>query len=226
MYNYIGDNMDFLDKYGVTIKNEKLLMTALTHSSYANENNTDCYERLEYLGDAVLELATSEYFYLKTNLTEGEMSKIRSSYVCENALYEYSKDIGLIDYIRVGNGITDITVSIVADCFESVLAVIFLEHGFSVAKKYALAIISPYIESGRTFINDSKSYLQEMVQTDKKSIEYVVVSESGPAHNKIFEVDCFVDGMRFGHGVGKSKKIAEQEAANDAIKKQANKNEV
>jgi ribonuclease-3 len=214
--------MDFLDNAGIKIKNHDLLTTAFTHSSYANEANCESYERLEFLGDAVLELATSEYFYLKTNLKEGEMSKVRASYVCENALYEYSNKIGLTKHIRVGHGITKLTPSIVADCFESVLAVIFLEHGFSVAKKYALSIIVPYVESGHNFIHDNKSYLQEMVQTDKKSLEYVVTNESGPAHNKTFEVDVLVDGIRFGHGIGKSKKEAEQEAANDAIKKQAN----
>ncbi len=214
--------MDFLDNAGIKIKNEELLLTALTHSSYANEEKVNSYERLEFLGDAVLELATSEYFYLKTNLKEGDMSKVRASYVCENALFEYSNKIGLTKHIRAGNGISKLTESIVADCFESVLAVIFLEHGFSVAKKFALSIIVPYIESGYNFIHDSKSYLQEMVQTDKKSLEYVVTSETGPAHDKTFEVDVLVDGIRFGHGIGKSKKEAEQSAANDAIKKQAN----
>ena len=214
--------MDFLDNAGIKIKNEELLLTALTHSSYANEEKVNSYERLEFLGDAVLELATSEYFYLKTNLKEGDMSKVRASYVCENALFEYSNKIGLTKHIRVGNGISKLTESIVADCFESVLAVIFLEHGFSVAKKFALSIIVPYIESGYNFIHDSKSYLQEMVQTDKKSLEYVVTRETGPAHDKTFEVDVVVDGIRFGHGIGKSKKEAEQSAANDAIKKQAN----
>ena len=214
--------MDFLDNAGIKIKNEELLLTALTHSSYANEERVNSYERLEFLGDAVLELATSEYFYLKTNLSEGDMSKVRASYVCENALFENSNKIGLTKHIRVGNGISKLTESIVADCFESVLAVIFLEHGFSVAKKFALSIIIPYVESGYNFIHDSKSYLQEMVQTDKKSLEYVITSETGPAHDKTFEVDVLVDGIRFGHGVGKSKKEAEQEAANDAIKKQAN----
>lgn len=214
--------MDFLDNAGIKIKNEELLLTALTHSSYANEEKVNSYERLEFLGDAVLELATSEYFYLRSDLKEGKMSKVRASYVCENALFEYSNKIGLTKHIRAGNGISKLTESIVADCFESVLAVIFLEHGFSVAKKFALSIIVPYIESGYNFIHDSKSYLQEMVQTDKKSLEYVVTSETGPAHDKTFEVDVLVDGIRFGHGIGKSKKEAEQSAANDAIKKQAN----
>lgn len=219
MYNVIGDNMDFLSKFGISVKNNDLLLTALTHSSYANEARCESYERLEFLGDAVLELATSEYFYLRSNLKEGDMSKVRASYVCENALYEYSKRIGLVENIRCGNGVNKDTPSIVADCFESVLAVIFLEHGFSVAKKYALNIIVPYVEKGVKFIQDNKSYLQEMVQTEKKSLEYIVVSESGPAHDKTFEVEVIVDGIKFGHGVGKSKKEAEQNAALDAISK-------
>lgn len=219
MYNNIGDNMDFLTNRGIIIKNEELLKTALTHSSYANEENVDSYERLEFLGDAVLELATSEYFYLRSNFKEGDMSKVRASYVCENALYEYSNKIGLTENIRVGNGVSMDTPSIVADCFESVLAVIFLEHGFSVAKKYALDIIVPYITDNVLFIHDNKSYLQEMVQMEKKTLEYVVVSESGPAHDKRFTVDVIVDGIKFGTGEGKSKKEAEQNAAANAISK-------
>ncbi len=211
--------MDFLAKLGVVIKNQDLLMTALTHSSYANEEKVDSYERLEFLGDAVLELATSEYFYLHSDLKEGDMSKVRASYVCENALFEYSNKIGLTENIRTGNGVSNQTPSIVADCFESVLAVIFLEHGFSVAKKYALDIIVPYIKNKVLFIHDHKSYLQEMVQMEKKTLEYVVVSESGPAHDKTFDVDVIVDGIKFGSGSGKSKKEAEQNAAKDAISK-------
>ena len=219
MYNDDGDNMDFLAALGIKVKDKKLLERALTHSSYANEMKTECYERLEFLGDAVLQLAMSEYFYLNTNLKEGDMSKIRASYVCENALYEYSKKIGLIEHIRCGNGLNPDSHAVAADCFESVLAVIFLEHGFWVAKKYVLEIIVPYIEKGVTVIHDNKSYLQEMVQTERKSLEYVVTKESGPAHDRTFEVDVIVDGIKFGHGVGKSKKDAEQNAAYDAIKK-------
>lgn len=219
MYNNIGDNMDFLSNLGIVIKNKDLLLTALTHSSYANEANVESYERLEFLGDAVLELATSEYFYLHSSLKEGDMSKVRASYVCEAALDEYSNKIGLTEHIRTGNGVSKETPSIVADCFESVLAVIFLEHGFSVAKKYALNIIVPYIENNVVFIHDNKSYLQEMVQMEKKSLEYIVTREEGPAHDRVFEVDVIVDGIKFGTGIGKSKKEAEQNAARDAISK-------
>ncbi len=219
MYNENGDTMEFLKKRGIIVKNEELLLTALTHSSYANELNIESYERLEFLGDAVLQLIMSEYFYLHSDLKEGDMSKVRASYVCENALYEYSKSIGLLEEIRYGHGMNHDSRTVGADCFESVLAVVFLEHGFSTAKKYALGIIVPYIEKGVKFIHDNKSYLQEMVQMEKKSLEYVVTKESGPAHDKTFCVDVYVDGIKFGSGVGKSKKDAEQNAAYDAISK-------
>ena len=213
--------MDFLDKYGIVVKNQELLLTALTHSSYANENNCESYERLEFLGDAVLELSTSEYFYLYYKGDEGKMTKTRASYVCEEALNEYSRSIGLDKNIRYGNGVQAGLPSIVADCFESVLAVIFLEHGYSVAKKYALDIIRPYVESGHKFIEDYKTYLQEILQSQQKTLEYVVISEDGPQNDKTYVIECLVDGLTLGKGVGHSKKEAEQNAAKDAINKMA-----
>ncbi len=213
--------MDFLASRGIVIKNEDLLLTALTHSSYANENDVESYERLEFLGDAVLELSTSEYFYLYYKGDEGKMSKTRASYVCEEALYEYSKQIGIDKHIRIGNGVKEDTRSIIADCFESVLAVVFLEHGYSVAKKYALDIIKPYVESNHKFIEDYKTYLQEVLQAQQKTLEYVVVSEEGPQNDKVFVVQCMVDDLLYGEGKGHSKKEAEQNAAKDAISKMA-----
>jgi len=213
--------MKFLSDYNVTLNENGLINTALTHSSYSNECGGENYERLEFLGDAILETVSSEYFYLNTDLKEGDMSKKRASFVCENALYEYSKNIGLIPYIKVGNGTDKDNVTIVADVFESVLAVIYLEKGFEAVRKYILDIIAPYIESNTCFYSDYKSRLQELVQTDKKSLDYVVVEETGPAHDKTFKVDVIVDGIKFGSGIGKSKKEAEQNAAKDAIEKQA-----
>ena len=213
--------MDFLETRGITIKNEELLMQALTHTSYSNEHGVTSYERLEFLGDAVLELATSEYFYLHSNSKEGEMTKVRASYVCEEALFEYSNSIGLTPHIRVGNGVDKNTQSIVADCFESVLAVIYLEHGFSVVKKYALNIIVPYVEENVKFYTDSKSYLQEMVQMDKGTIEYKIINETGPQNDKTYEVEVYVDNIKYGVGTGRNKKEAEQNAARDAIDKMA-----
>ena len=213
--------MKFLSNYDIKLNENGLINTALTHSSYSNECGGENYERLEFLGDAILEAVSSEYFYLNTDLKEGDMSKKRASYVCENALYEYSKKIGLIPYIKVGNGMDKDNETIVADVFESVLAVIYLEKGFDVVKEYILNVIVPYIKSNTCFYSDYKSHLQELVQTDKKSLDYKVVSESGPAHDKTFQVDVIVDGIKFGSGIGKSKKEAEQNAAKDAIEKQA-----
>jgi len=214
--------MNFLEKYGITLKNEKNLLEALTHTSYSNEHDCQNYERLEFLGDAVLELITSEYFYKMNDISEGEMTKIRSRYVCEHANYEYAKVVGFIPYIRVGNGqIHNVNETIVADVFEAILGAIFLECGYEVAKKYILEVITPFIESGQVFYSDYKSLLQEMMQTSKKSLEYKLVEEVGPAHDKTYTIEVVVGGITYGKGTGKSKKEAEQNAAKDAYLKSA-----
>lgn len=214
--------MDFLFKYGINIKNEELLLTALTHSSYANENHCENYERLEFLGDAVLQLIMSEYFYETSNLKEGQMSKERAKYVCEEALASYVKKIGYDHLIRVGHGlINSINDTIIADTFESVLAVIYLECGLETCKKYIHEIVIPYVEEKHDFFSDYKTKLQELVQTDQKSLEYVVISEEGEAHNRQFTVNVLVDGIILGTGKGHSKKEAEQNAACEALKKSA-----
>lgn len=217
--------MKFLKDLGIDIKNKDLLNIALTHSSYSNEFGGDNYERLEFLGDSVLQLIMSEYFYSSTDLSEGDMSKIRASYVCEAALYEYAKKINLIPAIRVGNGLDHTeNETIIADIFEAVLAVVYLDKGYDVARKYILDIATQYIESKRVFLSDYKSHLQEMVQTERKSLEYVLINETGPAHDKRFTVNVLVDNIVFGTGTGKSKKEAEQQAARDAIKKAVSDN--
>ncbi len=215
--------MKFLTDYNIKLKNNDLINVALTHSSYSNEWGGENYERLEFLGDAILEMISSEYFYLNTDLKEGDMSKIRASYVCESALYAYAKKIGLIPYIKLGNGVNKDNETIIADVFESVLAVIYLELGFETVKKYILDIMVPFIQEKTVFYSDYKSHLQELVQTDKKCLEYRIVNESGPAHDKVFEVAVLVDNIIFGKGSGKSKKEAEQQAAKDAILKSAGK---
>jgi len=216
----MSGNMNFLDKYGIKIDNIELLEEAVTHSSYSNEHNTKNYERLEFLGDAVLQLITSEYFYKNFNVKEGELSKIRASFVCESALAQYSKDVGIDKFIKVGNGqIKNINDTIIADCFESVLGAIYLDKGFEVAKKYVLEVLSPHVKEHHMFFGDYKSKLQEMVQTDKKSLEYRLISESGPSHDKTFIYEVVIDNIIYGKGIGKSKKEAEQEAAKNALKK-------
>lgn len=213
--------MDFLDKYGIKINDQELLLKALTHSSYAYENNTEDYERLEFLGDAVLQFLISEYFYsTDTDLNEGQLSKKRASYVCEEALASYVRDAGYDNLIRVGNGLSgSINEAIIADTFESVLAVIYLDNGIDKAREYVHSVVIPYIKKNHVFLYDYKTKLQELVQTDKKSLEYVLVNSYGEAHNMTFEVNVMVDGIILGKGIGRSKKEAEQKAAKEAINK-------
>ena len=212
--------MKFLSNFGIDIKDASLIDVALTHSSYSNEHTCENYERLEYLGDAVLQLVVSEYLYKNTDLPEGVMSKTRASYVCEKALVEYEKKICYKEYIKVGHGqLGNVNDTIVADVFEAILGAIFLDQGFDIAKEYVYKIVIPYIESGYQFFDDYKTKLQEMVQTEKESVEYRLVNETGPAHDRTFEVDVVIDNIIYGHGIGKSKKEAEQNAAYDAYSK-------
>lgn len=212
--------MKCLEKMGIEIKNKELLETALTHSSYSNEHNCDNYERLEYLGDAILESVTSEYLYLNTDYSEGEMTKIRANYVCEKALATYSKKMGIDRYIRLGHGqINNLNDTIIADVFEAVAATVYLDQGYEVVKKYLQDIIVPFIKEGWDFNTDYKTKLQEAVQTNKKSLEYVLIREYGETHDKTFEMAVKIDNIIYGKGIGKSKKEAEQNAALDALNK-------
>lgn len=216
--------MELLKALDIPYKNEDLYVRALTHTSYANEENTISYERMEFLGDAILELIISEYLYKNTSYEEGKMTKLRSHYVCENALYEYSLRLKLNDYLLLGKGEKDrggkYRKAIVADIFESFIAAMFLDIGLEEVKKFVYKYIIPIIENDELdFFNDYKSILQEFVQTDKKSLEYVVVNETGPAHNKEFSVEVKIDNIVYGSGTAHSKKEAEQIAAKDALSK-------
>lgn len=214
--------MEFLKKLGIEVKNKDMLLAALTHTSYSNEHNTDNYERLEYLGDAILEAVTSEYFYLNTNYPEGEMTKLRANYVCEKALATYAKSLGIDKYIRLGHGqMHNLNDTIIADVFEAITACIYLDQGYEVAKKYLDDIIIPYINKNSDFNTDYKTKLQEAVQTSRKSLEYVLINEYGEAHDKTFEMMVKIDNIIYGKGKGKSKKEAEQNAALNALKKSA-----
>ena len=214
--------MDFLSKFGIEIENKDLLLTALTHSSYSNEHDVVNYERLEFLGDAVLQILMSDYLYNNLDLSEGDMSKTRASYVCESACAKYAEAINYKPYIRVGHGqINNINDTIVADIFESIMGCIYLDKGMAAAKSLFDQVVIPCVENHDSFFGDYKSKLQEMVQTSKKSLEYRLISETGPAHDKVFEVEVVIDNIIYGKGIGKSKKEAEQKAAFDAFKKQA-----
>ncbi len=216
--------MKILQDLGIKPNNIELYEIALTHTSYANENNCISYERLEYLGDAVLELVMSEYLYQNTNYSEGVMTKMRAHYVCENALYEYSTNIHLNDYIKLGHGESEsggkFRKAIVADIYESITGAIFLDQGLEKAKEFIYKTAIPYVKDPNDiFYDDYKSKLQELVQTDKRSLEYVIVDEKGPAHNKEFTAIVKIDDIIYGTGIAHSKKEAEQEAAKNALEK-------
>ena len=201
--------------------NMNLSRTAVTHSSYTNENPSyPDYERLEFLGDAVLEIIISDYLYKERKLEEGIMTKMRASYVCEEACATYAKELGLDEDIRVGTG-EEINTTIMADVFEAFVAATYLDQGFEFTKKFVLDIIVKYIENEIEFLHDYKSKLQELVQTVKKSIIYEVIDEQGPAHNKTFTSIVKIDGIIMGKGTAGSKKASEQEAAKDALSKEA-----
>lgn len=208
-------------KLGIKFKDISLLKEALTHPSYANEHGCPHNQRLEFLGDAVLELAMSNYLYNKyQSFDEGDMTKKRAQSVCEEALYIYSSHIGLSKYILLGRGEAKEKAekpSLIADAFEAVLGAIYLDLGFEIALEVFKKIVVPYIDE-ITGIQDYKTRLQELVRTDKMNLEYQIVHEEGPAHNKTFEaIVKLEDGIIMGRGVGKTKKEAEQNAAKEAL---------
>ena len=216
---------ELFEKLNISPNDEKYYITAFQHSSYVNENHLKSdYERLEFLGDAVLELVMSDYLFRNLEVKEGDMTKLRASYVCENALYEYSLDLELSKYIKVGHGEEmgggRFKKVILADIFESLMGAIYLDLGFDTVKRVILGIIVPYVENPKIF-SDYKSALQEAVQTEKRSLVYEVVNEEGPAHNKSFSVVVKIDDIIYGSGTAQSKKEAEQEAAKDALAKLA-----
>ena len=212
--------MKILEKLNIHAHDLSLYKRAFTHTSYSNEHNCESYERLEFLGDAVLELIMSDYLYKERHLEEGTMTKMRSSYVCEEACATYSTDLGFKDYILLGSGESEATVPILADVFESFVGATYLDQGFAFTNEFVLKVITKYINKGIDFLHDYKSELQELVQTVKKSVVYEVIDEKGPAHDKTFTCQVKVDDVVMGKGTGTSKKNAEQAAAKVALRKQ------
>ena len=219
------DIFEFEQKIGYTFKNKDLLIQAFTHSSLVNEqkiNKKPDYERLEFLGDAVLEMISSAYLY-KTypDKKEGEMSKIRASLVCEPALAYCSEQINIKKYIQLGKG-EEATggrnkESIIADVMEAVIGALFLDGGIEESKRFIDNFVLTNADSMQMF-SDSKSILQEITQGQNLgNIRYEICGESGPEHDKRFEVRVFVGDKNLGEGTGKTKKAAEQKAAYQAI---------
>lgn len=213
--------------FDLEFKDKKLLETALTHSSYANENNCQSNERLEYVGDAVLDLLMGEYLYSKyPNYHEGDLTKKRAKNVCESALVEYAKECDLKKFLRLGKGEEKSggrnRVALQADAFEALIGAVYMDKGLQESRKIFDKVVVPIVEEERedNFV-DYKSYLQELVQSDKRSLEYRIVAETGPSHAKTFQTRVYMDDILMGEGLGKSKKEAEQNAAEMALKKLA-----
>ena len=210
---------------GYKFKDERLLQRALTHTSYANECNeghNKSNERLEFLGDSVLGIITAEHFYLNfKDLPEGELTKLRAATVCENSLSSFARQLCLGEYLLLGKGEMctggSDRPSILADAFEALIAAIYLDGGIEEAKKFVLKYVDKAVEEHRGF-KDYKTVLQEVIQKNPgEVIEYVLVKESGPDHNKRFEVEVHLNSNVIGKGVGTSKKKAEQLAAKEAL---------
>ena len=211
---------ELFKKLGIKTINSNLYKTAFTHTSYSNEHdNVSNYERLEFLGDAVLELILSDFLYNEKSLKEGSMTKMRANYVCEEACATYARELDFNDYILLGSGEVDANDTILADVFEAFVGACYLDQGFDFANDMVLNIIVKYIDKDTIFIHDYKSELQELVQTVKKSVTYDIINEKGPAHNKTFTCQVVVDGVVMGMGIGSSKKQAEQLAAREALSK-------
>lgn len=210
-------------KIGYSFKNREYLHRALSHSSYVNErhNKEESNERLEFLGDSVLGIITADYYFHNFSLPEGELTKLRASTVCEKTLSSFADQIELGKYLKLGKGEERTggrqRPSINADAFEAVIAAIYLDGGIEEARKFVLRFVERLSEKHGSF-KDYKTTLQEIIQKNpEETLEYIVVDETGPDHDKSFKVEVHLNSNVIGRGSGKSKKNAEQEAAREAL---------
>lgn len=219
--------MELEEKIGYQFHNKDLLKEALTHSSYANERKSQRIkynERLEFLGDSVLSVVVSEYIFKHCpELPEGELTKLRASLVCEKSLFDFAKKINLGNYLILSKGERNNggaeRPSILSDAFEALIAAIYLDGGIEPVSKHILSFVVPAIKnSKKKHVKDYKTTLQEIIQKNPgERLEYVLVAESGPDHNKHFVVEVHLNSNVIGKGGGKSKKEAEQQAAREAL---------
>ena len=201
---------------------------AFTHTSYANEHHVPSNERLEFIGDAVLDALIGLYLYKKyPDMGEGELSKLRAKYVCEEANCDYSLALGLDKLIMLGKGEEEqggrTRVTVLGDLFEAFLGALYLDnHGKKEVEKILEKYVYPNISNSEEYHKDYKSTLQELIQAEnRKSVNYEVIKDEGPAHNKTFTVAVYFENVKLGEGVGHSKKEAEQRAAKVALEKLA-----
>lgn len=212
---------------GYTFRNKELLKIAMTHTSYANEHNCESNEKLEFLGDSILEFVSSDYIYRTyAKLKEGEMTKVRATVVCENCLHRIAQRLNFSDFLYVGKSETqnygNKRPAVMADSVEAVIAAIYFDGGLEKAKDFIISILKDEIETAthEVGMKDYKTVLQEILQVhgDVK-IEYILNKTEGPDHNKTFYTEVRCNGETLAHGVGKSKKTAEMLAAQKAIEK-------
>ncbi len=218
---------EFQEKLGISFENEKLLVQAFTHSSYVNEHRKKPYEdneRLEFLGDAVLELTVSEFLFKKFPImSEGQLTKMRAAIVCEPSLVSFANELSFGQFVLLGKG-EELTggrarPALLADVFEAFIGALYLDQGIERVYKFLETTVFPKINEGAfSHVMDYKSQLQELVQRDGRGvIEYKVLQEKGPAHNREFVSRVSLNGEELGMGAGKSKKEAEQRAAQIAL---------
>ncbi len=214
------------DRIGYHFKNKELLTQALTHSSYINEHALSreaCNERLEFLGDSIVEFVSSRYLYSHyPDEMEGRLSKMRSALVCEKGLADSARQICLGDYLILGNGMElgggRLMESITSDAFEALVAAVFLDSGIEEAARIVETYVMDHMEE-KVLFYDAKTILQEIVQEKGKQVTYELLEESGPDHSKHFRMNACIDGIPAGNGEGNSKKQAEQNAAYETILK-------
>lgn len=217
--------MSIEESIGYTFKNKSLLKKALTHTSYAYENNVDSNEKFEFLGDSILEFVSSEYLYTNyPKFNEGELTKIRATVVCETSLYEVAKKHSLMDYIRVSRSEIackgNENVAILADSVEAIIAAIYFDGGFKEAKKFIIENLKDAMEiaTQNVGLKDYKTVLQEKLQKNGEvHIEYRIIGENGPDHDKTFVSEVLLNDQVLASGEGRSKKLAEMQAAKKAL---------
>src|SRR5690554_4875763 len=216
-----------LKSLNIKFNDFNIYKTAFTHQSYSNEHGVMSNERLEYLGDAILDFIVADYLYHKyPNETEGNLTKVRAKYVCARANSEYATILKLNEAFLLGKGETEqggkTKQSLLADLFEAFLGAVYLDNGIDKVKEILEKLVFPKINSQSNFFIDYKSKLQEYIQSEsRKSVEYQLVKDTGPAHNKTFTVVVIHGNVKLGVGVGKSKKDAEQKTAEDTLQKLA-----
>jgi ribonuclease-3 len=215
--------MQFLEKFSIKPVNTSLYQLAFIHESYSTENGLgEGYDRLEFLGDAVLDLVVSEFLYeMDPDLTEGELTRMRANYVCKNALYTYSTELGLEQHIKLGAGLElsrrELD-SVIADVFESLVGALYLDLGLEIVKEFIQKSVVPHITDGEIFFYDYKSELKELCDQKDLNLSYDLIREEGKPHNKTFIIAAFINRENYGTGSGGSKKEAEQNAAKIVLK--------